>query len=155
MGAAAFQRGGGEGVEQTRQRIRAELMSRAASWRTRNSGTPCLSAASPSRREAVRSAESIIDVRVSDFMRWLQARGSVPVVRQLREGAELARQAAVDAAVKQLARGDDPAAVIEALSQSLTNKLMHGPTKAVSSASEGERADLVKWLSRLYPGQLD
>ena len=77
------------------------------------------------------------------------------VVRQLREGAELARQAAVEAAVKQLARGDDPAAVIEALSQSLTNKLMHGPTKAVSSASEGERADLVKWLSRLYPGQLD
>jgi glutamyl-tRNA reductase len=108
-----------------------------------------------SRREAVSSAESIIDVRVGDFMRWLQARESVPVVRQLREGAELARQAAVDAAVKQLARGDDPAAVIEALSQSLTNKLMHGPTKAVSSASDAERADLVKWLARLYPGQVD
>ena len=108
-----------------------------------------------SRREAVSSAESIIDVRVADFMRWLSARESVPVVRQLRENAELARQAAVEAAAKQLARGDDPAAVIEALSQSLTNKLMHGPTKAVSGASESERADLMKWLARLYPGQGD
>ena len=45
--------------------------------------------------------------------------------------------------------------MIEALSQSLTNKLMHGPTKAASSTPESERADLLKWLARLYPGQVD
>ena len=52
----AFQRGGGEGAARTCQRIRAELRSRAASSRTRNSGTPCFSAARLSRREAVKSS---------------------------------------------------------------------------------------------------
>jgi glutamyl-tRNA reductase len=106
-----------------------------------------------SRREAVIDAESIIDVKVADFMHWLAAREAVPVVKSLRDNAERTRQMAVEAAVRQLARGDDPAAVIEALSQSLTNKLMHGPTKALSSTADNERGELMKWLARLYPGQ--
>ena len=106
-----------------------------------------------SRREAVIDAESIIDVKVADFMHWLAAREAVPVVKSLRDNAERTRQVAVEAAVRQLARGDDPAAVVEALSQSLTNKLMHGPTKALSSTADNERGELMKWLARLYPGQ--
>jgi len=98
-------------------------------------------------------AESIIDVKVADFMHWLAAREAVPVVKSLRDNAERTRQVAVEAAVRQLARGDDPAAVVEALSQSLTNKLMHGPTKALSSTADNERGELMKWLARLYPGQ--
>jgi len=51
---APFQRGGSEAAAPVRQRIRAELRSAAASWRTRNSGTPYFSAVRLSRREAVK-----------------------------------------------------------------------------------------------------
>ena len=37
----------------------------------------------------------------------------------------------LDRALKALARGEDPAGVLEALSQGLTNKLLHAPTQAL------------------------
>ncbi len=53
--------------------------------------------------------------------------------------ADALRRAEVERARKMLARGDDPAAVLEALSQSLTNKLLHGPTHALNRASSENR----------------
>jgi glutamyl-tRNA reductase len=49
-----------------------------------------------------------------------------------------------------LARGDDPAVVLEALSQSLTNKLIHGPTHALNRASRENRDQLVDLLGGVY-----
>jgi glutamyl-tRNA reductase len=60
------------------------------------------------------------------------------------------RRAEVDRARKMLARGDDPAAVLEALSQSLTNKLIHGPTHALSRASHENRDQLIELMGGLY-----
>jgi len=40
---------------------------------------------------------------------------------------------------KMLARGDDPAAVLDAMSQALTNKFIHGPTRALTHAWAGDR----------------
>jgi glutamyl-tRNA reductase len=60
------------------------------------------------------------------------------------------RRAEVERARKMLARGDDPAAVLEALSQSLTNKLIHGPTHALNRASSEERSQLIDLMSGFY-----
>jgi glutamyl-tRNA reductase len=49
-----------------------------------------------------------------------------------------------------LARGDDPAAVIEALSQALTNKLIHGPTHALNRASGENRDTLIELMGGFY-----
>jgi glutamyl-tRNA reductase len=54
------------------------------------------------------------------------------MIRALREEADAARQAELERALKALARGEEPARVIEALSRTLTNKLMHTPTLALS-----------------------
>ncbi len=83
------------------------------------------------RRAAVVQAEAIIDTQVGQFMDWMQLRGSVPLIRQLRDQAEETRRQELDRALKALARGDDPAAVLDALSQGLTNKLLHAPTQAL------------------------
>jgi glutamyl-tRNA reductase len=83
------------------------------------------------RRSAVEQAEAIIDTQVGQFMHWMQVRESVPLIRQLREQAEEARRHELDRALKALSRGEDPAAVLEALSQGLTNKLLHAPTQAL------------------------
>jgi len=88
------------------------------------------------RRSAVEQAEAIIDTQVSQFMRWMQARENVPLIRALRGQAEETRRHELDRALKALARGEDPAAVLEALSRGLTNKLLHDPTQALKKPTE-------------------
>jgi len=83
------------------------------------------------RRSAVQQAEAIIDTQVGQFMHWMKVRETVPLIRQLREQAEETRRQELDRALKALARGEDPAAVLESLSQGLTNKLLHAPTQAL------------------------
>ena len=112
-----------------------------------------------SRQAAVAQAEAIIETRVQSFMQWLDTRSVVPVIRHMHTQADLLRRAELERAMKMLSRGDDPAAVLEALSQSLTNKLIHGPTHALNRAGSDERATLVELLGGFYghakPGNPD
>jgi glutamyl-tRNA reductase len=84
------------------------------------------------RRSALEQAEAIIDTQVGRFMHWMQLREGVPLIRALRDQADAARREELERALKALQRGDDPARVLEELSRALTNKLMHGPTQALS-----------------------
>jgi len=101
------------------------------------------------RRSAVEQAEAIIDTQVGQFMHWMQVRESVPLIRMLREQAEEARRHEVERALKLLARGEDPAKVLETLSQAITNKLMHAPTRALNESAGEEHRALAEALSRL------
>ncbi len=102
------------------------------------------------RRSAVEQAEAIIDTQVGQFMHWMQVRQTVPLIRALRDQAEDARRYEVERALRLLARGDDPKQVLEALSQGLTNKLMHAPTQAMNEATGEERRTLAETLARLF-----
>src|SRR5204862_7986186 len=73
------------------------------------------------RRSAVEQAEAIIETQVGQFMHWMQARENVPLSRALREQAEHARRVEVERALRLLQGGQAPEAVLEALSQGLTN----------------------------------
>jgi glutamyl-tRNA reductase len=64
--------------------------------------------------------------------------------------ADALRRAELDKAQKMLARGDDPAVVLEALSQALTNKLIHGPTHALNRASSENRDQLIELMGGFY-----
>jgi len=102
------------------------------------------------RQAAVTEAETIVTRGVKDFMRWLSARDGVPTIRAFRSQAETLRKQELDKALRALARGDDPAMVVEALSLGLTNKFLHGPTHALHDADGDERERLAGMLSRLY-----
>lgn len=102
------------------------------------------------RRSALEQAEAIIDTQVGQFMHWMEARESVPLIRSLRERAEDARRHELERARRLLARGEDPAHVLDALSHGLANKLMHPPTQALNEASGEERQELADMLARLY-----
>jgi glutamyl-tRNA reductase len=102
------------------------------------------------RRSAVQQAEAIIDTQVGQFMHWMHGRQSVPLIRALRDQAEEARRHEVERALRLLAKGDDPKQVLEALSQGLTNKLMHAPTQALNEATGEERRTLADTLARLF-----
>jgi len=102
------------------------------------------------RRSALEQAEAIIETQVGQFMHWMSSRASVPLIRQLREQGESARRQELERALKLLHKGEDPKQVLEALSQGLTNKLLHGPTQALNAAADEERRALATLLERLY-----
>ena len=102
-----------------------------------------------SRQSAVVDAEAIVATRVDSFMLWLQARENVPVIRALRDSAERLRRHELEHALKLLGKGDDPASVLEHLSQRLTNKFLHAPTQALNQ-SEGDHSELQAIVSRLF-----
>ncbi|OGA71460.1 MAG: glutamyl-tRNA reductase [Betaproteobacteria bacterium RIFCSPLOWO2_12_FULL_65_14] len=102
------------------------------------------------RRSAVEQAEAIIETQVGQFMHWMQVRESVPLIRALREQGEQARREELERALRHLRRGDDPASVLEALSQGLTNKLLHAPTQALNETAGEERRALADTIARLF-----
>ncbi|NHR08525.1 glutamyl-tRNA reductase [Chromobacterium haemolyticum] len=102
------------------------------------------------RQSAAAEAETIIQARVCEFSDWLKKREAVPLIRALRDDADRLRRAALDAALKQLARGEAPERVLETLSVQLTNKLMHPPTRALSSGRGAEHDAQVEAVARLY-----
>lgn len=102
------------------------------------------------RRLAVAEAESIIDTQVNAFMNWMVQRQSVPLIQELHARGDAVRQQEVERARKMLAKGEDPAAVLEALSRALTAKFMHGPTTLLSRHA-GKDPELANMLSGLLP----
>jgi len=102
------------------------------------------------RQSAVAKAEQIIDAKVIDFMQWLASRDAVPTIRALRDQGERARRHEVERALRLLHKGESPERALEALSQALTNKLLHAPTAALHDAHEPDRDQLVRLLERVY-----
>lgn len=102
------------------------------------------------REASVREAEAIITSGVEDFLRWVQSRNAVPAIRALRESVENSRQAELDQAVRRLERGEDPRAVLEALSYGLSNKFLHLPTQGLEDSHSREREEFLALLARLY-----
>ena len=102
-----------------------------------------------SRQSAVVDAEAIIAERVDSFLLWLQTRESVPVIRSLRDNAERTRRHEMEHALKLLAKGDDPAAVLDQFSHRLTNKFLHAPTQTLNQA-DGDRGELQALVTRLF-----
>ncbi len=102
------------------------------------------------RLAAVDEAEAIIGREVATFMRWLEGRGTVPAIRDLHQRGDAFRAVELERARRRLAKGDDPAVVIEALAAGITNKFLHGPTQLLHDAPEDVRAHLLEYLPRLF-----
>jgi glutamyl-tRNA reductase len=103
-----------------------------------------------SRRAAVERAEAIIEARVGNFMQWLEARNIVPEIRRMHAKAEQWRLGELERARKMLARGEEPAMVLDALSRALTNKLLHRPTHALNHAGSERHCALIEAIRALY-----
>ncbi|MCL2829580.1 MAG: glutamyl-tRNA reductase [Betaproteobacteria bacterium] len=103
-----------------------------------------------SRQAAVVEAEEIISTRVDTFLHWLEARDTVPTICALREHAEELRCSEVEYALRRLRRGDDPARVLDLLSQRLTNKFLHAPMHSLNTSMPEERAGMRALVARLF-----
>jgi glutamyl-tRNA reductase len=89
-------------------------------------------------------AEKLIAGAVADYEKWHEGRTAVPLIRKLRADAEQVRRAELEHALKgmeHLAPADRER--IEALTQQLINKLLHGPTVRLREAAGSHDKDAV------------
>ncbi|MGC8730855.1 MAG: glutamyl-tRNA reductase [Halothiobacillaceae bacterium] len=103
-----------------------------------------------SRQEAAQQAEEIIDAQVGHFLDWLRMQGGADIIRDLRAGAEQARDEVLERALGQLARGQPAEEVLRHLAHALTNKLMHAPTVALREACQTGQIETVETARLLF-----
>ncbi len=90
------------------------------------------------RMREARRAEAIIDEEIAAFQRWRESLEVVPTVAAIRAKAEVIRQAEMEKALKRLGGlSEKELQTIEALTCAIVNKMLHGPTARLKSASEG------------------
>lgn len=91
------------------------------------------------RQAAVAQAEAIVDAGVASFMNWMDQRGTVPLIQRLNAQTETWRQAELAKASKLLAKGEPVEAVLEAMSRSLSQKMLHGAYAELHSGDHASR----------------
>jgi glutamyl-tRNA reductase len=89
------------------------------------------------------AAEQIVEEELDDFECWLRSLQTLPVLSSWRQQAEELRDAEVQRALRRLSElSPEQQYVVEALSRSLVNKLLHGPTlrtKHAAALGDGRR----------------
>jgi glutamyl-tRNA reductase len=103
------------------------------------------------QREAHR-AEALVTREVEHFAARLRDLDVVPTILSLREKLETIRRAEVDKALGRLAKADDETRqVLEALSQSIINKILHAPmVKLRDSSRAGHGHRWIESISELF-----
>jgi glutamyl-tRNA reductase len=91
------------------------------------------------RRSAMVQAEVIIDEGVQKFMAWLDVRSHLPLIQQLNQKAEAWREIELVRARKMLERGEDIEKVLQAMSASLTRKMLNGPLRELNHPTALQR----------------
>ena len=95
------------------------------------------------RVEAAIEAEKIIVTCVDDFRAWQESLKAVESIRLYRQNSEQLRDELLQRAITALANGSDSEKVLKELAFKLTNKLIHHPSQALTSASQsGNEQDL-------------
>lgn len=103
-----------------------------------------------SRREAAANAETLVTDGANHYLRERRAHHGQALLRNFRDQAAGIQQAELAKAIRSIANGDDPTAVLDQFSRSLTNKLIHAPTSAIRNAAADGRADLLEYFKTLY-----
>lgn len=101
------------------------------------------------RALAADGAKLLIDEEVARFMAEARAHDAGPAIRALRTQADEIRTNTVKQAKRMLAAGRSSDEVIEYLANTLTNRLLHGPTQALRQASESADTVLAEAVARL------
>ena len=104
------------------------------------------------RQHEARRAEAIIDEEMAEFARWLEGMEVVPTIAAIRAHAEQIRSRELERALKRLdALSDKDMATIEKLTESIVNKMLHGPTARLRvSAERPDGLDMIEAARHLY-----
>jgi len=91
---------------------------------------------SDDRTAAAAAGEAMIGPAVLEYMSWLSTLHVVPLIKELRDGAERIRRHEVARALKGLGLSPEEAGAVEKMSHALVNKLLHGPIQELKALAE-------------------
>lgn len=103
-----------------------------------------------SRTEEARCADEIITLQAQYFMRQLKALNAVDTIRDFRKKMNQLRHDELSKALNLLNRGSDPAILLQEMSQSLLNKIMHFPTVHMHQAGFDGQLELILAARKLF-----
>ena len=102
------------------------------------------------RNKEAEKGEEIVDEEVETFLKWQASLNAVPAIVALRDKAEAIRKEELENTLRKLGNlGEKDIKAIEALTNSIVNKLIHFPTAALKSASEDTEV-IVDIVSRIF-----
>jgi glutamyl-tRNA reductase len=102
------------------------------------------------RRQAAREASQMIESEVDRFEMQIRTRQAAPTIRRLREQAEQARRHTLDQARHMIAAGRGADEVLEFLSSTLTNRLIHAPSQRLRDAAETGDGAIIDAIAEIY-----
>jgi glutamyl-tRNA reductase len=88
------------------------------------------------RSAAAEAGEAMIGPAVFEFMSWLSTLHVVPLIKELRDGAERIRRHELARVLSKLDLSREEAAAVERMSHTLVNKLLHGPIQELKALAE-------------------
>ena len=107
------------------------------------------------REVAAGGARRLIGEEVARFLGEIRAKEAGPAIRALRQQAEAIRQQTLEAARRMLTTGRSPDEALEYLANTLTKRLLHGPTQALRQASESANSGATETLGSTGPDERD
>ena len=102
------------------------------------------------RTDAVKDANIIIEKKVKNFYKKINKKKASTTIVSLRNQFEDNRQKEINKAKKQLANGKSIDEILETLSNNLSNKFLHHPTKALNDSAANETKEISELLKKIY-----
>jgi glutamyl-tRNA reductase len=102
------------------------------------------------RNKAAQSAQVDVDEAVAGFMRWLYGIRASRTLRRIREQSHEFEKDLTERAMRKLSAGQDPANVLEQMANTLTNKILHLPSKRMREAAENQDYEVLKAADRIF-----
>ena len=102
------------------------------------------------RNAAARSASTEVEKAVAGFMRWLSGIRAARTLRRIREQSHEFEQDLTQRALRKLEAGQDASEVLEQLASTLTNKILHLPSKRLREAAETQDYEVLKAADRIF-----
>jgi glutamyl-tRNA reductase len=102
------------------------------------------------RSKAAESASADIDEAVAGFMRWLYGIRAARTLKRIRTQSHQFEKELTDRAIRKLHAGQDAKEVLEQLTNTLTNKILHLPSKRLREAAENRDYDVLKAADRIF-----
>lgn len=102
-----------------------------------------------SRQEGAQEARELIESEVTRFVGALRTLDAAPIIRDLRTRADITKSQTLEQARRMLAAGKQEEA-LEFLANTLTNRLLHAPSRALRLAAEEGDGALIDAAHKLY-----
>ncbi len=102
------------------------------------------------RQLAAEQAESIIDLQVVRFMRWMRSLDSVPTIKTLRENFDAVQQGEVEKSIRKLRNGGDAEQIIQQMARDIARKIVHKPSQVLKQAESEGNTKMVSAARKLF-----